>query len=548
MRCARGWRRRCSATRAFCLFGLDVDDHKAIQGSTRGLVEEFGPERVFGTPLSEDAMTGVAIGAAMAGMRPVHVHIRMDFLMLAMNQLDQYRRQGRYMYDGQVKVPMVVRSMIGKSWGQGAQHSQGLHAMFMHVPGLKVVAPSNAYDAKGCLIAAIRDDNPVIFVEHRLLYFTDAFVPEETFVVPFGKARVCTARRRRHRSSAFPTCWWKPARTRNARRHRHPGRGHRSDHAGAAGHRHHRRIGAAHRTASGRRQCLDELRRQRRNRRPRRRARENGKPIAVQRMGYAPTTCPTTPVLEQEFYPDPGKIAQAAHAMVRPGRKSLGAGSRARKLAYQSNFAARSKRLPASAGTNMFYELAASTWGAEEIDAIQRVIASDRFTIGPNVAAFEQAFAAYHGCKYAVMVNSGSSANLIAVAALFYKKDRPLQRGDEVIVPAISWATTYHPLQQYGLKLKIVDVELDTINMDTAQLEARDRAAHPRHRRREHSRQSRGARRHAALCRRARPLFPRGQLRIDRCRAGRPQSRHFRPYRRSARSSPITSRRWKAAW
>jgi CDP-6-deoxy-D-xylo-4-hexulose-3-dehydrase len=120
----------------------------------------------------------------------------------------------------------------------------------------------------------------------------------------------------------------------------------------------------------------------------------------------------------------------------------------------------------------MFYDLAASTWGAEEIEAIQRVISSDRFTIGPNVAAFEQAFAAYHGGKYAVMVNSGSSANLIAVAALFYKKERPLQRGDEVIVPAISWATTYHPLQQYGLKLKIVDVELDTINLDTAQLEA----------------------------------------------------------------------------
>ena len=174
------------------LFGLDVDDHKGIQGSTLGLVQEFGPERVFGTPLSEDAMTGVAIGAAMAGMRPVHVHIRMDFLMLAMNQLINMAAKSCYMYNGQVKVPIVVRSMIGKSWGQGAQHSQGLHAMFMHVPGLKVVAPSNAYDAKGTLIAAIRDDNPVIFVEHRLLYNTDAFVPEEPFVVPFGKARICT--------------------------------------------------------------------------------------------------------------------------------------------------------------------------------------------------------------------------------------------------------------------------------------------------------------------------------------------------------------------
>jgi CDP-6-deoxy-D-xylo-4-hexulose-3-dehydrase len=120
----------------------------------------------------------------------------------------------------------------------------------------------------------------------------------------------------------------------------------------------------------------------------------------------------------------------------------------------------------------MFYELAANTWGAEELAAIERVVSSNRFTIGPNVASFEQAFADYHGRKYAVMVNSGSSANLLCVAALFYKKDRPLQRGDEVIVPAISWATTYHPLQQYGLRLKIVDIEIDTLNMDTRQLAA----------------------------------------------------------------------------
>ena len=125
----------------------------------------------------------------------------------------------------------------------------------------------------------------------------------------------------------------------------------------------------------------------------------------------------------------------------------------------------------------MFYELAANTWGTEEIDAMQRVIASNQFTMGPCVAAFEEAFAAYHGRKHAVMVNSGSSANLLCVAALFYKKKRPLVRGDEVIVPAISWATTYHPLQQYGLKLKIIDVELDTINMDVEQLDA---AAGPR--------------------------------------------------------------------
>lgn len=120
----------------------------------------------------------------------------------------------------------------------------------------------------------------------------------------------------------------------------------------------------------------------------------------------------------------------------------------------------------------MFYELASTTWGPEEIDAINRVLADGRTTMGEHVRRFEQAFAARFGLKHAVMVNSGSSANLVAVAALFYKKDEPLRRGDEVIVPAISWATTFHPLQQYGLKLRFVDVQLDTLNMDVSQLEA----------------------------------------------------------------------------
>jgi len=119
----------------------------------------------------------------------------------------------------------------------------------------------------------------------------------------------------------------------------------------------------------------------------------------------------------------------------------------------------------------MFYELASSSWDDKEIAAINRIIESDRYTMGPEVAAFEDEFAAYHGKKYGVMVNSGSSANLIAVAAQFFKKKNPLKRGDEVIVPAVSWATTYHPLQQYGLKLKIVDIELETLNMDVSQLE-----------------------------------------------------------------------------
>ncbi len=125
----------------------------------------------------------------------------------------------------------------------------------------------------------------------------------------------------------------------------------------------------------------------------------------------------------------------------------------------------------------MFYELSASTWGPEEIEAVHRSVERGRFTMGEEVASFEREFAAYFGMKYGVMVNSGSSANLVAVAALFYKRDRPLQRGDEVIVPAISWSTTFHPLQQYGLKLRFVDVELSTLNMDVSKLK---RALTPR--------------------------------------------------------------------
>ena len=120
----------------------------------------------------------------------------------------------------------------------------------------------------------------------------------------------------------------------------------------------------------------------------------------------------------------------------------------------------------------MFYDLAAPSWGDEELDAIKRVTDSGFFTMGKNVAAFEDAFADYHGLAHAVMTNSGSSANLLAVASLFFRKENPLKRGDEVIVPAISWATTYHPLAQYGLKMLVVDVDLDTLNVDVSQLEA----------------------------------------------------------------------------
>lgn len=171
------------------VFGLGVDDAKGMYGSTRDLHSRFSPDRNFDTPLSEDAMTGVAIGAAMAGMRPIHVHQRMDFLLLCMNQLVNCAAKASYVTAGAVSLPIVVRGIIGRSWGQGAQHSQALHSMFMHVPGLKVVAPTTPHDAKGCMIAAIRDNNPVVFMEHRMLYQLRGIVPAAAYEVPFGQAR-----------------------------------------------------------------------------------------------------------------------------------------------------------------------------------------------------------------------------------------------------------------------------------------------------------------------------------------------------------------------
>jgi pyruvate/2-oxoglutarate/acetoin dehydrogenase E1 component len=172
------------------VFGLGVDDPKGMYGTTSELHRIFGPARNFDTPLSEDAMTGVAIGAALAGMRPIHIHQRMDFLLLCMNQLVNIAAKTSYMFAGAMKVPMVVRAIIGRSWGQGAQHSQALHSYFMHAPGIKVAAPTTPHDAKGCLIAAIRDNNPVVFVEHRMLYRFHGHVPAEAYEVPFGRARV----------------------------------------------------------------------------------------------------------------------------------------------------------------------------------------------------------------------------------------------------------------------------------------------------------------------------------------------------------------------
>jgi pyruvate/2-oxoglutarate/acetoin dehydrogenase E1 component len=298
------------------VFGLDVDDPKAIQGTTRGLPEAFGPERCFGTPLSEDAMTGAAVGMALAGLRPVHVHIRMDFLLLAMNQLINVAAKSRYMYGGRVNVPLVVRAMIGKSWGQGAQHSQGLHGMFMHVPGIKVVAPATPYDAKGCLAAAIRDDNPVLYVEHRLLHFTKGPVPEGAYTVQPGKARI--TRRGADvtlvgissmqveclRAAAYladvgieaeviDPIWLSPLDTDTiCESVERTGRLIVVDTAWTS-------CGAAAEITA---QVAERL--------------QGIRDLRLKRMGFAPTTCPTAPNLEDLFYPNARTVAAAARDLV----------------------------------------------------------------------------------------------------------------------------------------------------------------------------------------------------------------------------------------
>lgn len=301
------------------LFGLDVDDHKGIQGSTLGLQEKFGKDRVFCTPLSEDAMSGVAVGAAMAGRRPIHVHIRMDFMLLCMNQLINMAAKSHYMYNGQVKVPLVIRTMIGRSWGQGGQHSQALHSLFMHIPGLKVVAPSNANDAKGCMIAAIRDNNPVIFIEHRLLYNVDGYVPYKSFEVPLGMARVLqegidvtivaishmvmeALRARKHLEKIGieaeiidPITLWPLDMDTIMKSVRKTGKLLVVDNAWL--------------TCGASSEILTKVYETCRN---------NGEALPEMiRMGFAPTTCPTTRPLENEFYPNGRTIAMRAHEMVK---------------------------------------------------------------------------------------------------------------------------------------------------------------------------------------------------------------------------------------
>lgn len=170
--------------------GLGVPDPKGVFGTTLGLLEEFGPGRVFDTPACENATVGMLIGAAQQGMRPIMVNQRVDFTLLALDQIINHAAKWRRMFGDVQRVPLVIRMLVGKGWGQGPQHSQSMHALFAHIPGLKVVAPSNPRDVKGLLVSAIEDDDPVIFIEHRRLYNEEGDVPGGIYRIPLGEADV----------------------------------------------------------------------------------------------------------------------------------------------------------------------------------------------------------------------------------------------------------------------------------------------------------------------------------------------------------------------
>lgn len=172
------------------LIGQGVKSPWYVGNTALGLIGRFGEKRIIDTPVSENAMTGAAVGAALAGMRPIVVHPRMDFMLYAFDPIINEAANWYYMNGGKLSVPVVIWGVINRGGEQGAQHSQALHAMFAHVPGLKVVMPSTPYDAKGLMVAAIRDNNPVVFIDDRWLYNTEDQVPEELYSVPIGKGVV----------------------------------------------------------------------------------------------------------------------------------------------------------------------------------------------------------------------------------------------------------------------------------------------------------------------------------------------------------------------
>jgi 2-oxoisovalerate dehydrogenase E1 component len=176
--------------RRVCIWGEDVADQGGAYMATFGLLDIFGRKRIFNAPVSESAIVGTGIGAAMAGLRPVVELMYIDFVLQAMDQVGNQAAKARYMFGGQYTVPLVIRATIGGGKGYAGQHSQSLESVVAHFPGLKVIAPSNAYDLKGLLKSAIRDDNPVFFIEHQWVYLEKAVVPAEEYTIPIGVGRV----------------------------------------------------------------------------------------------------------------------------------------------------------------------------------------------------------------------------------------------------------------------------------------------------------------------------------------------------------------------
>lgn len=302
--------------RVFVL-GQGVDDPKGTLGTTANLHVEFGPDRCFDTPVAEDGVLGMAIGAALAGMRPIHVHIRVDFMLLCMNQLINMAAKTHYMFGGTAHVPLVVRAAVGRSWGQGAQHSQALHSFFMHTPGLRVAAPALARDAQGALIAAIRDDNPVVFMEHRMLYGLTDDVPQTPVAGTVGKARIVAPgddvtivgishmviealRAKKHLeqkgidAEVIDPVWLSPLDIETiAKSVEKTGHLLVVDNGWTS-------CGASAEIAMSALEMLP------------------GRAIRVDRMGFAPTPCPTTRSLEDHFYPNSRTIASKVFHMMRP--------------------------------------------------------------------------------------------------------------------------------------------------------------------------------------------------------------------------------------
>jgi acetoin:2,6-dichlorophenolindophenol oxidoreductase subunit beta len=172
------------------MLGEDLGLYGGAFGVSQGLVSKLGPDRIMDTPISEQGTVGIAIGASLLGLRPIVEIMFSDFLMLPLEQIVNQAAKIRFMFGGKAKVPIVIRTPGGGGMGMAAQHSQSIEAIFLYFPGLKVVMPSSAYDAKGLLSSAIADDNPVMFFEHKLLYNTEQEVPEELYKIPLGKSKI----------------------------------------------------------------------------------------------------------------------------------------------------------------------------------------------------------------------------------------------------------------------------------------------------------------------------------------------------------------------